>query len=45
LIRGMLRGPRLAAYICAGMACSMPLTEPEKLRKNILEFRKEAYRL
>ena len=44
-IKAMLRGPRPAAYVCAGMACSMPLTEPEKLRKNILEFRKEAYRL
>ena len=44
-IKAMLRGPRPAAYVCAGMACSMPLTEPEKLRENILEFRKEAYRL
>jgi uncharacterized protein YyaL (SSP411 family) len=44
-IKAMLRGPRPAAYVCAGTACSMPLTEPEKLRKNILEFRKEAYRL
>jgi uncharacterized protein YyaL (SSP411 family) len=44
-IKAMLRGPRPAAYVCAGMACSMPLTEPEKLRENILEFRKEVYRL
>ena len=44
-IKAMLRGPRPAAYVCAGMACSTPLTEPEKLRKNILEFRKEAYRI
>jgi uncharacterized protein YyaL (SSP411 family) len=44
-IKAMLRGPRPAAYVCAGMACSMPLTEPEKLMENILEFRKEAYRL
>jgi hypothetical protein len=44
-IRAMLRGPRPAAYVCAGMACSMPLTETEKLRENILEFRKEVYRL
>ena len=44
-IRAMSRGPRPAAYVCAGMACSMPLREPEKLRENIKEFKKEAYKL
>ena len=44
-IRAMLRGPRPAAYVCAGMACSMPLAELEKLRKNVQEFRKEVYKL
>ncbi len=44
-IKAMLRGPRPAAYVCAGLACSMPLTEPERLKKNIQEFRREAYRL
>jgi len=44
-IRAMLRGPRPAAYVCAGMACSMPLREPERLRENLQEFRKEVYKL
>jgi len=44
-IRAMSRGPRPAAYVCAGMACSMPLREPERLRENLQEFRKEVYKL
>ncbi len=44
-VRAMLNGPKPAAYICAGGACSLPVREPERLEKTIEEFMKTKYAL
>ena len=44
-IKAMLQGPKPAAYVCAGMACSMPIRQPEDLRRSVPEFRRETYKL
>ncbi len=38
-IKAMLQGPKPAAYICAGIACLMPIRQPEDLRRSVPEFR------
>jgi hypothetical protein len=40
-IKAMLQGPKPAAYICAVMACLMPIRQPEDLRRSVPEFRRE----
>ena len=44
-IKAMFQGPKPAAYVCAGMACSMPIRHPEDLRRAVSEFRREVYKL
>ncbi|AEA12523.1 hypothetical protein TUZN_1042 [Thermoproteus uzoniensis 768-20] len=44
-IRAMARGPKPAAYVCAGTACSMPIRDPDELRRAVEAFAKDAYAL
>jgi uncharacterized protein YyaL (SSP411 family) len=44
-IKAMLQGPKPAAYVCTGMACSMPIRQPEDLKRAVSEFRREVYKL
>jgi uncharacterized protein YyaL (SSP411 family) len=44
-VRSMLSGPKPAAYICAGNACSLPIKTAAELEKAVVEFMKNTYKL